>query len=413
MGLSNVNISISTGNLGRQAPDADNVAGLIMPDYIGAAGIPAHTPKVVYSLKQAEALGIVPSLDASTGRLAHQHISDFFFKNPNGELHLFVTQLAEWAQIFGTDDEVYSAAKLVIPQNGRIKQLAIMAVSLSATEFNDVLIGDNIIESAQAFTQRMFDLKMPIDCVFLEGYGFNASVGSAPDLRLKASPNVAVVVGGDKIVAQSVTEYNNYAAVGMVLGSSTGKQVHESLAWAKDENTITNVATSSFLEVKITSTAAADKYIGDAAAMDALNEKGYIFPRQFELRSGWYWNQSNNCNADDDDFNRIETVQVIHKCLRLVYPILSRHLNETFNVTATGRLTDMARRSIEAEIIQSLETNAINNISAIGDVIVDPANDANNQAYPSILADSTLRAIVGIRPKGKAEQITLEIGFQA
>lgn len=413
-GLSNVTINISSGNLGRQAPNVDNVAALVMCEYEGAAGIPVNTAKVVYSLKQAEDLGITPALDASLGILGHQHITDFFFKNPNGELYLWVTPTGtNWIDIISADEQNYSLAKLVIPANGRIKQIGIMAQDRIASHFVDVILGESIIEAAQDFADRMFDLKKPIDVIFLEGFGFNAGAGSATDLRAKACKNVAVVVGGDKTIASSDTDFNNYAAVGLVLGSSTGKQVHESLAWAKDSNTLTNAATSFFLEAKITSTAAADKYIGDAAAMDALNDKGYIFPRQFELRSGWYWNQSNNCNLDDDDFNRIETVQVIQKCLRLTYPILSQHVNETFNVTAAGRLTDNARRSIEAEIIQTLETNAINNISAIGDVIVDPVNDENNDPYPSILVDSTLRAIVGIRPKGKAEQIILTIGFQA
>ena len=106
-------------------------------------------------------------------------------------------------------------------------------------------------------------------------------------------------------------------------------------------------------------------------------------------------------------------VQVIHKAIRLIVVPLSKHINESFDVTDAGRLTENARQLIVEEIETELDTNLLNNISSIGDIIVDPEFDANNQAYPSLLQDATLRAIVGLVPKGKTEQIILQIGYQA
>jgi hypothetical protein len=259
----------------------------------------------------------------------------------------------------------------------------------------------------------MAALQKGIDVVFMEGFGFDQSPASITDLRALGARNVAVVVGKDPVLAASVTEFNGYAAIGTVLGSSTKKQVHESFAWAKDGNSITSAADERFLSVGINSDLASpDEYMEDEAAQNALHDKGYIFPRQFPLRSGFYWNQSNNCVLVSDDFKNIESMQVINKAVRLVASVLAPHINESFNLVTGGRLTEIARQTIVDEIRTELETNLSNNISSIGSIVVDPAKDSNNEDYPSLIADSTLRAIVGIVPKGKSEQIILEIGYQ-
>lgn len=404
-------INISNGNLNRLAINEDNIAMLVLPE--GVYAITALQPEIVYSLKQAEALGFSPANDEIYDMLHHEQIKEFFRMNPNGELHLITTTAQTVATMLGTSSVAGSLEPYIRSMNGRIKQIAIMAEESIPEWFDDSLVTLDLVAKAQGLVNRLKEDNLFIDTIFLEGMGFSLAPGDAPDLRAKNAPNVAVVLGKDKAVASIKSDYNSYAAVGTALGSATNKAVHESFAWYKAENTITSNVDDMFLEVAISSNlAAADPYVNNNTNLKVLHDKGYIFPRQVSFLTGFYWNQSNNCVLVSDDLNSTELVQVINKAIRIVGAIMAPHINETYDVTNEGRLTEIARRTITAEIRTALETNMGNNISSIGTLLVDPTNDENNQPYPSLLTDATLRVFLGLVPKGKTEQIILSAGFQ-
>ena len=406
-------IILSADQLNRQEPDTDNVSMLVLIGATGLPNLPHLVPKVVYSIKQVQALGLTAAYDATTSLLYYHHVSEYFLENPNGELYLMTVDGMDLKQVLGDSSNAGAIEPAIIDANGRIKQIAITSGDDSSSFFIDDIINDNLIEKAQGLADRLAANHIKIDVIFLEGFGFNETAGDAPDLRVKETPNVALVVGGDRAVANTNVSYNGYGAIGTALGCSTRKKVHESVAWTKEENNLASPKDDRFLSVKISSDLSqADKYLSDVTALKALHNKGYIFPRRFPYLSGFYWNQSNNCMPISSDFKNIESVQVINKAARIIGRTLAPHINETFDVTSEGRLTDIVKRTLAAEIRQALENNMGDNISAIGSIIVDPAKDANNQPYPSILVDSTLRAIVGIRPKGKTEIIWVLLGYQ-
>lgn len=411
MSYSTIEINITEGNLNRPAINEDNIAAMVLPD--GNYAIPQLEPEIVYSLKQAEAFGFSPAQDLVSGFLHHENIKEFFRVNPNGELHLITTDAQTLVQMLGDSSTAGSLEAFIIAANGRIKQLAILADDVDPAWFNNNIVALNLVEKAQAFVQRLADNNLFIDTVFLEGHGFNESPGTAIDLRAKNAPNVVVVVGGDYDVASIDVNFSTYASIGTLLGSATVKQIHESFAWYKKDNTITSAADDRFLKVKINSDLSmSDLYTNDKAAQKVLHDKGYVFPRKVPFLSGFYWNQSNNCVLVSEDINSTELVQVINKAIRIIGATIMPHVNETYDVTKEGRLTEITRRTITAEIRVALETNMGNNISDIGTLLVDPTNDKDNQPYPSLLTEPTLRVLLGIVPKGKTEQAMLQIGFQ-
>lgn len=410
MSYPSIEIKITGGNLNRPEANEDNIAALVLPD--GNYAIPELEPEIVFSLKQAEALGFTPANDAISGFLHYEQIKEFYRVNPNGELHLITTDGRTLEDMLGDNATAGSLEAFIIAANGRIKHLAIMADDLDSEWFNDNIRALNLVEKAQAFVDRLSSNSFFIDTVFLEGHGFNDTPGGALDLRSKDAPNVAVVIGGDYNVANGAVEYNNYAAVGTVLGSATRKLVHESFASCKSDNTITSAADDRFLKAKISSDLSQlDLYVNDDAALKVLHDKGYVFPRQVPFLSGFFWNQSNNCVLVSEDINSTELVQVINKAIRIVGAVIMPYVNGTFNVV-DGRLTEIVRKTITVEIRNALEANMGNNISSIGTLLVDPTNDANNQAYPPLSSDATLRVFLGLVAKGKAEQMLFQVGYQ-
>ena len=187
-------IDITGGNLNRPSANEDNIAALVLPD--GKYAINELEPEIVYSLKQAEDLGFSTAQDIATGFLHHENIKEFYRKNPNGELHLIATDSQGLVDTFGDSGTRASVEAIIVAANGRIKQLAVMADYVDQAWFDSNIRTLNLVEKAQAFVERLAsDNSCFIDTVFLEGHGFNDAPGAALDLRDKAAPNVAVVLG--------------------------------------------------------------------------------------------------------------------------------------------------------------------------------------------------------------------------
>lgn len=411
MALPSLVVNITGGNLGRQAPDADNIAAIVTNNYPAIAGIADKSRNVLYSIKQAESLGITADYDDTEEVLLHHHIAEFFRMNTSGELHLITLFDASTPytvqQVFGNNTTPSLLEPILVAANGRIKQIGYLD---PGAEYSTL---STTVALAQGLADRLLDQLLQVDAIFIGALEFDEAVGSLTDLRTFDARNLGVVVGGDFGTASLMAAYEGYTSVGTLLGSSTNKEVHESFAWAKDENTITSVADNAFLDVKYAlSFATADPFKNDKAAQAELHDKGYIFPRQYPLRSGYFWNQSSNCVPIDSDINSLELVQVVNKAIRLISGVLSLKINQNFDIE-DGRLTETERKIIEAEVRKVLDINLSDNISSLGTLEIDPVNDDNNQPYPSLLADATLRARVGLVPKGKAEQILLFIGYQA
>jgi hypothetical protein len=374
-------------------------------------------PEILYSLKQAEDFGFSEASDAASGLLHYENIKEFFRENPNGELHVVATASTVTVDtMLGNNTTPGTIEPFIIAQGGRIKQLAIMADEADSNWFEDNLVANDYVSKAQAFCDRLSKNHMPLDVVFLEGHGFNATPADALDLRTKNASNVAVVIGGDYDVSSLMTSIDGqgYASIGTVLGSSTKKAVHESIAWAKPENSITSEVGNRFLKVRyVSDMTVGDPYASNPDLLEVLHNKGYIFPRRVPYLSGYFWNQSNNCVPVSNDIDSIELMQVMNKAIRLTGEVITPYLNRSYNLTSTGRLTALQRQTIVAEIRTKLETNMANNISAISTIVVDPDTDDNNAPYLSLVVDKTLRVRLGLQPKGKTEQVIFSAGYQA
>lgn len=406
--LPNVSFSISTDNLNRLEPNSDTVAGLVLAGIVGLARFPDLSENVFYSLKQAEDLGLTQQYDYNNSVAAWVHISDFFRENPNGELHILT--LEDPATI---DDVLHwstgKALAFIRNANGRIKQLAVVLnnPAIHATFMGSI---STHLATAQKFCGTMAEEYKWIDVVFLEALGFDIAVGSLTNLRAADNPNVALVVGNDETFLGYDPAYEGTAALGQLLGASTRKPIHESFAEAKTDNTLTDESAQRFLSIRIKKTAP-DIYLNDQTAQAALYDRGYIFPRKYALRNGFYWVQSTNLSLPTSDLSSIEMVQVINKAQRVLYSTLLKYINKTFNITAAGRLAFLDRKLVEDDVRNELQTNMAQNYSELVAVIVDPEKDENNQLYPSIQVDNTLRVFVGIRAKGKIIYIAVNVGY--
>ena len=273
----------------------------------------------------------------------------------------------------------------------------------------DVLLA---IPKAQELADSEFLSKRFIDNIIIEGREMNGTVGNMADLRnLLGVPyrNVTVVGSQDTAIADLDAAFTSHASVGTLLGINLNKEIHESHSWARPQNNLTNAANGLWLDTALSN----GTKIGDIpdADLDAYHDKGVVFVRRFPGYDGLYFSQSHVCAPSTDDFKNSELVEVIHEAIRLTYGVLVPLINSPVLVGSDGRIDIKQRKSIEADIRQVITTNMGSNISELKLVLIDPSFDQDNNPYPPFLSDNTLRAVIGIVPYGKAEQIIVTIGL--
>jgi hypothetical protein len=409
-------ITISRGNngLGRTVGSDEGVAALVMGGVAVTGGVALNTVYILRSLRYAlKTLKLTPQYDLQNKVLVNYHISEFFRMNPTGELHVMLVQQGTTLATMVTPS-ANLLKKVLKSADGAIRKAAIVLnpTATYTSTLNGGLDADVLaaIPLAQALADSEYAEFRPINNILIEGREFNGSIGAASDLRVFEAPDVSICIAQDPNVAALDQAFNKTAAVGTVLGVSTNKTASECFAQPKPKNNFTSVAQARFLGNYLSSGQPLNTF--DAAEINALYDKGYIFARSFAHYAGLYANQSHVCVSEIDDYSFSEMRDVMNRAVRLVRPILTQHINSTEFIVQNGRIAVQHKRMIEAEIRTALLAMQ-SDVSELTTVLLDPATDDQGQPYPSFLQDKSLRVIIGYIPKGKAEQIFVEIGNKA
>jgi len=417
MGLPLVVITRTAGGIGRLGQDAgEGVAALVMGGIAIVDGAQLNTVYKLFSPAGAEAIGLTAANDLASKVLIRYHIDEFFRMNPTGELHvMLVAQTVTMAQMC---DKANNYLKKVLRDGqGRIRKAGVVRnpTAVYSATLDDGLDADVLaaIPKAQELADDEYANDRPINNILIEGREYNGAVGDAANIRtLSGGPyrDVTVCIAQDPAVAALDVEYTPTAAVGAYLGAATNKAASECFAQPIPKFNLTSVADGRFLSAYLSNNNPLSNLA--EADIDALHDKGYVFARTFNNFDGVYFNQSHVCAPETDDYNASEMRDVINRAVRLARPVLIPLLNSTnFPVEAgTGRIERRVAAGIEADIRTALEAMS-SDVSVIQTVLVDPTKDDFGQDYPSFLVDRVLRVVIGLIPKGKAEQILVTIGY--
>src|SRR5690348_4745268 len=93
-GLPNVSIEILNGQLGRVSPVADGVAGLMLSG-VAVGDVALGSPKQIFSLEEAEDLGINEAYDTTNTTNVWKQIKEFYQRAGDGsELYFMICSKA-------------------------------------------------------------------------------------------------------------------------------------------------------------------------------------------------------------------------------------------------------------------------------------------------------------------------------
>lgn len=404
-GLPRVAVSISKNNLGKAQASEDGIAGLIVSGTAVSGKFALGDILGPFtSLQDAIDMGITAAYDATNTCLAHQHIADFYQEAGNGA-KLYVEVVAKtvlMATMCSTSST--HALNMLSMHNRGIKLVGITRVpdgSYSPTYAGqldpDVV---NAVAAAKALIAAEFadPNKRPVS-FFIEGRDFQGTVASITDLRdATTGPGanrVSVVLGNDYDVAASVGYKADYASVGKVLGRYAKNTVQRSAGAVRD-GAIAGVVNAGF-----SGGFAYNAYT--ATQLGTLHDKGYIFFRSHNGKTGFYINGDNVACPLTDDYSTVPLGRTIDKAARLTDVFLTDYINEDITIDdVTGLLPVPVCKQIEQDIksyVGKLMIGEISNVYAY----VDPSQN--------LITTPTLQVQVFVQPKGYSNYLNALVRY--
>ena len=205
---------------------------------------------------------------------------------------------------------------------------------------------------------------------------------------------MAVVIGDTKTGSTG-------AAVGLLAGRIARIPVQRSIARVKDG---AMVATTMYIK----------NSVAESGSPDVIHGKGFICPRTFVGKGGYFWSDDSIATGPTDDYCLIPRRRTIDKAYRIAYLSMLEQVSDEIALTADGKIAPAVCKNMETV----MESAIINQMTSVGNLGNDPQdpNDTGVVAYvnpeQNIVATSRLEASLRIRPYGYAKYIEVGLGFQ-
>lgn len=395
MALPRVKISFENGALGGVAPSEDGVCGLVAYATAVSTTFALNTPYLITKLAGLEALGVTSEATGVNAAL-YKTVKEFYSEAPDGT-KLWVMGVAASTTIANLTDKANNIiSPLLMAARGSINILMLKVASAAEPTMSGSIDGavltavTNLQALAEDWTENCY---APFMCL-VEALSYNGVAASLPDLTARSDNRVGVVLG-DSVSGSAG------AAVGLVAGRLAAEPVQRSLA-----------------RVRSGAIKAEAMYIGTNLAEigdpDVANDLGYIVPRTFVGKSGYYWSDDHLATGASDDYCAIPRRRVIDKAYRIAYKTLVDEIAENVPVNAEGKLAAFHCKGVET----SVESAIVNSMTSEGNLGNDPdnASDLGVQCYidpdQNILATSRLEVNLKVKPHGYSKYIDVKLGFK-
>lgn len=395
MALPRVKITFENGALGGVAPSEDGVCGLVAYATAVSTTFALNTPYLITKLDGLVALGITSEATGANAAL-YKTVKEFYSEAPDGT-KLWVMGVAASTTIANLTDKANNIiSTLLMAARGSINILMLKVASAAEPTMSGSIDGavltavTNLQALAEDWTVNKY---APFMCL-VEALSYNGVAASLPDLTARSDNRVGVVLG------DSVTGSAG-AAVGLVAGRLAAEPVQRSLA-----------------RVRSGAIKAETMYIGTNQAElgdpDVANDLGYIVPRTFVGKSGYYWSDDHLATGASDDYFAIPRRRVIDKAYRIAYKTLVDEIAENVPVNTEGKLAAFHCKGVET----SVESAIVNSMTSEGNLGNDPdnASDLGVQCYidpdQNILATSRLEINLKVKPHGYSKYIDVKLGFK-
>ena len=393
--LPRVKITFENGALGGVAPSEDGVVGLVAHAAAVGNTFKLDTPYLVTSLDAFEKLG-VDSTATGVNASLYKTVKEFYSEAPAGSKLWVMGVSASTTAANLTDKSKKSIKPLLEAAKGAINILMVKIVPggtptmQGSIDKETLTMANNLQALAEEWTESRY---APFLCL-IEALSYNGNASELPDLATYGNNRVAVVLG------DSVGDSKG-AAVGLVAGRLAAVPVQRSLG-----------------RVRSGAIKSEAMYIGAEVAElgnpDVAHDLGYIVPRTYVGKSGYYWSDDKMATSASDDYAFITRRRTIDKAYRIAYKTLVDEIAEEVPVSSEGKLAAYHCKGVET----SVESAIVNSMTSEGNLGNDPddASDLGVQCYidpdQNILAMSRLEVSLKVKPYGYSKYIDVKLGFK-
>lgn len=382
--LPDVIINLLNGQIGGVNLILDRTAGLLGTGVTvaGTGMITVGSPVLLTSLDDATAIGITTDDNPA----AYRQVKEFYSEAPQGSLLFFMLCPDTMPQADMWDiTNANGIKKLLDYAQGTIrfagsyfKAPTGYVLDVSAGIDADVF---DAISAGHALCETYFDGHQGLRGI-VEGRGFSGVAADLTDLKTMSYNRMAVVLGGSAA--------DKSCSVGLALGR---------LAAIPPQRKISRVKGGPLTPTTM--------YIGTADAAGnstatIAHDKGYIVPRTFPNKVGYYWSGDHTCTKDSDDYCFLSRGRVIDKAAVIAYQTYTDELDDDIEINPDGTLPIGWIKNMEQVIKQQVNGSMAGEISGFTPYI----NPVQN-----VTSTNETEIVMSIQPKGYNSRIKVSLGY--
>ena len=387
--LPKIKIQFINGQLGTVGESPDGLFALVCGAAAVTKKLELGKAYTLHSFDELAALGVT----AENNPRLYKHVQDFYTEAEEGtKLVIYPVDKAKtFAELCDKDTGVIK--ELIMAENGALRGIFVAGDGREATVTTNGL--DNDLFTALPKAQQLAEwatvsLYAPL-FIILEGRGYKGGV--VKDLHKETYNRVGVLIG-DTVKA------SEGAAVGLMAGRLATLPVQRNIARVKN-GALKPIAM--FLGEKPVEE--------NASAVSDLYDAGYITPRKYVGKAGYFFTDDRLACEQTDDYAHITARRTIDKAYRIAYTALLELMMDELAVNDDGTL----RHGIIMAWQQMME-NAVNRaMTAAGELSADE-NGAGCKAYidpkQNVLSTSKIELVLKVRPFGYARYVDVKLGFQ-
>lgn len=394
MQLPRVKIQFLTGQLGTVSDSPDGLFALVCGAAAVGSTFALNEAYEVTSMDSVQALGLTEENNA----VLWKHLSEFYDEAGSG-VKLVVMGVDSTSTMTTLLDYTKTAAGsvrwLVEKENGALRGVGVVNVNTKTTETSQEGVAKDVLTAAAKAQQlgewATTDLYAPL-VTLLEGRNYTET-SDLHDLTKESWDRVGIVVSDTAVDT-------NGACVGTLLGRLASVSVQRNIGRVKD-------GSLKPLEMYI----GAKKTEEASESVRKLYEKGYLVARKYVGRSGYYWADDNLACDPTGDYAHLAHRRVIDKAYRTAYDTLLDMLMDELEVNEDGTLDTGVVKSWQ----QTVETAVNRQMTANGELSAGSDGEGcvcEIDTTQNVLATSTVKVTLKVRPYGYARYVDVNLGFQ-
>lgn len=417
--LPRVKINFADGTLGIAAPMDDGVAAFIAPVRSGLMSNAATEPFLVTSLESLENQGY----DTSHAPEVHRTVELFYREAPKGSklwVMPFVIDDANPGPNFLADAIPDAGHQLLEAARGQVRLLMADTIDISDPSLRpDDGSGNIRVPPAFQPLQELCEWateELYAPCIAVTTLYARADIdcgghpGLATDEQYYSFNRLCVVEGWQRVMDGGTPVADIVKPLGLLAGRLAAIPVQRSVARVKSGPIAgADVMWLPSCDADHQSPGPAER--GGIAEM--LHDMGYIVPRTFVGKTGYYWSDDTLLADPESDYGLIPRRRTIDKAYRIAYQTLVDEIGDEIAVTNDGRPAAPIVKAIETKV----ESAIVRHMTAQGNLGTDPSapNDLGVQCSidtdQNILANNRLDITLKVKPYGYAKYIEVTLGF--